>query len=224
MVEHIRDEECGVGVAHVLASVPANFMVVILQPLVAGCVPQLREPLAQREEGRTAGTIPSLQRTPSTCGSPSRARPVRGSRRTDRLRPVVQGTGRSRLFQDIRRTRSVRVTIGSSCVVDFGGGTGHGASTTCAGREPGYRWVLFHRDGSTRVRLSTVGYKAHNSSSTERKGRIPKPRLLRCVPDSQLPHTTPLKIRVRLNGAGHEPAKGQEPHDRAVCIVNQIPG
>ena len=121
MVEHIRDEECDVGVAHVLASVPADLMVVILQPLVAGCVPQLREPLAQREEGRTDGTIPSLQKTPSTCGSPSRARPVRGSRQTDRLRPVVQGTGRSRLFQDIRRTRSVRVTIGGSCVVDFGG-------------------------------------------------------------------------------------------------------
>ncbi len=222
MVEHIRDEECDVGVAHVLASVPADLMVVILQPLVAGCVPQLREPLAQREEGRTAGTIPSLQKTPSTCGSPSRARPVRGSRRTDRLRPVSR-------YWPFAAVPGYQTH--AECPRDDRGllrcrlrGAGHGASTTCAGREPGYHWVLFHRDGSTRVRLSTVGYKAHNSSSTERKGRIPKPRLLRCVPDSQLPHTTPLKIRVRLNGAGHEPAKGQEPHDRAVCIVNQIPG
>ena len=60
VVGTVRVEECGVGIAHVLAGVPDDFVAVVLQPLVTGCVPQLREPLAQRKEGRTAGTLPQL--------------------------------------------------------------------------------------------------------------------------------------------------------------------
>ncbi len=60
MVRTVRVEIRGVGIPHVLAGVPDDFVAVVLQPLVAGCVPQLREPLAQREEGWIARTIPRL--------------------------------------------------------------------------------------------------------------------------------------------------------------------
>ena len=189
MIGHIRVDECGVGVAHVLAGVPDEFMVVVLQPLVAGYVPQLREPLAQREEGRTAGTIPSLPDTlplavsiscpAGTWFQANRQAPASCSR----YWPFAAVPG-------YRRTRRIRMTVWGSCVVDFGG-AGHGASTTCAGRESGYRRGLFHRDCSTRIRPSTIGYKPHNSS-TERKGRISKPWLLRPGQSTNpLPHHTP---------------------------------
>ena len=86
----VRVEERGVGVAHVLAGVPDDGAAVVLQPLVAKRIPQLREPLAECVEGRTAGPRSQVTLGVPPCetckhvGTPSRIRYPSHSRLRDK--------------------------------------------------------------------------------------------------------------------------------------------